>query len=63
MADDGVLGEHSLAAIHHMEVNDILFRFYAERLRFYTKLTTFSSFGRGWVNRVADNLIYAATDN
>lgn len=38
-------------------------RFNAERLRFYTKLSTFSSFGKGWVRRVADNLSHAANDN
>ena len=38
-------------------------RFNAERLRFYTKLSTFGSFGKGWVRRVADNLSHAANDN
>lgn len=35
----------------------------AERLVFYTKLGTFTSFGKGWVRRVAQNLIHAAADN
>ena len=43
--------------------NDLLMRFNAERLRFYTKLSTFGSFGKGWVRRVADNLSHAANDN
>ena len=42
---------------------DLVLRFNAERLRFYAKLTTFSTFGRGWVNRVAGNLDHAAADN
>nr|DAD94862.1 MAG TPA: Lysozyme family protein [Myoviridae sp. ctyD07] len=28
-----------------------------------TKLGTFTSFGKGWVRRVAQNLIHAAADN
>ncbi len=40
-----------------------LLRFNAERPVFYTKLGTFTSFGKGWVRRVAQNLIHAAADN
>lgn len=36
--------------------------FNQKRLRFYTGLGTFSSFGRGWTNRVADNLGYLLED-
>lgn len=63
VADDGFVGPITLAAIKAMGVNDLLLLFNAERLRFYTKLSTFSTFGRGWVNRVAGNLAYAAQDN
>ncbi|WP_280110180.1 hypothetical protein [Kingella kingae] len=28
--------------------------------RFYTQLSTFDTFGKGWVRRQADNLVYAA---
>lgn len=63
VADDGVIGKITLKAINAMSENDLLLRFNAERLKFYTKLSTFSTFGKGWVNRVADNLEYAAQDN
>lgn len=62
VADDGKLGPVSLAAINAKPVTDMLVLFNAERLGFYTKLSTFSEFGRGWVNRVAGNLRYAAED-
>ena len=61
--DDGVIGAVSLAAINKLPENDLLLRFNAERLVFYTKLGTFTSFGKGWVRRVAQNLIHAAGDN
>ena len=35
----------------------------AERLRFYTQLNGWDRFGKGWVNRVAQNLRYGAQDN
>lgn len=63
VADDGVIGAVTLAKIKQTDENDILLRFNAERLSFYTKLSTFNTFGRGWVRRVADNLKYASQDN
>lgn len=63
VADDGIIGAITLQQINDLPVSDMLLRFNAERIRFYTRLSTFNTFGRGWVNRVADNLNYAADDN
>jgi lysozyme family protein len=63
VADDGVIGRITLQAIQNADVNDLLMKFNAQRLKFYTKLSTFSTFGRGWVNRVAGNLEHGAEDN
>ena len=62
-ADDGIVGPATLRAIAAMDVTDVLMRFNAERLEFYAKLTTFTSFGRGWTRRVAGNLRYGAVDS
>lgn len=62
VADDGVVGPRTIAAVGAMSVTDALMRFNAERLEFYSKLSTFDTFGRGWVNRVAGNLRYSAED-
>ncbi len=63
VADDGIIGPMTLAAVGRTDPADLVLRFNAERLRFYAKLSTFDAFGRGWVNRVAANLDYAAEDN
>lgn len=63
VADDGIIGNVTITKVKQLDVNDVLMRFNAERLKFYTKLQTFNTFGRGWVNRVAENLNYASTDN
>ena len=63
VADDGVFGPTTLAAIKRMSPADLVLLFNAERLNFYTKLSTFQTFGRGWINRVAGNLRFAAKDN
>lgn len=62
VADDGAIGAITVAAIRAMTVTDVLSRFQAERLDFYTKLSGWPSFGKGWVQRVVGNLRYAAVD-
>lgn len=62
VADDGIMGPVTMAAIEAMTVTDVLMRFNAARLRFYTNLSTWSTFGRGWTRRTADNLNYGADD-
>lgn len=62
VADDGVMGPVTMAAIRAMTVTDVLARFNAARLTFYTKLSTWPSFGKGWTRRVAGNLNYGADD-
>lgn len=61
--DDGIIGPKTIATVKAMDVNDVLLKLNAERLKFYTSLSTWSTYGRGWTNRVAENLIYAAIDN
>lgn len=63
VADDGVIGPATLAAVARQEPADLVLNFNAERLEFYAKLQTFDHFGRGWARRVAQNLRYAAQDN
>ena len=63
VADDGHWGPVSAAALAAREINDVLLRFNAQRLRFYASTTQWSEYGKGWVLRVAGNLEYAALDN
>lgn len=63
VSDDGIIGPKTLAAVKCMDQNDIVFKFNAERLEFYTKLGTWATFGRGWTRRIAGNLRWAASDN
>lgn len=63
VADDGIIGPVTLEAIACRDPNDLVMKFNAERLVFYTNLSTFGTFGRGWVRRVAGNLRHAASDN
>ena len=62
-ADDGHWGPLSAARLASFDLNDVLMRYLAQRLRFWTSLSTWSQFGKGWANRTAANLEYAAMDN
>lgn len=55
--DDGIWGPKTAAAVNAIDPQILDKRFNGYRLRFYTSLKTFDHFGKGWVNRVADNLI------
>ncbi|WP_431606487.1 glycoside hydrolase family 108 protein [Kingella negevensis] len=59
---DGVVGKMTLSAVQTQPEKEIALKFNAERLRFYTDIATFSTFGKGWTRRVADNLVYLAMD-
>lgn len=61
--DDGIIGPITLAALRRADPNDLTLLFLAERLEFYTSISTWPTFGKGWTRRVAANLRYAAADN
>ena len=56
VADDGVIGPMTLAAISRVEPEAIQARFNGQRLDFMTRLTTWPVFGAGWARRIAKNL-------
>ena len=60
VVDDGVIGAKTIAATNSLDDFQIVILFNAERIEFYTALKTFSTFGKGWVRRVASNLKLAA---
>jgi lysozyme family protein len=62
VADDGHIGPVTIAAVKARPVTDMLMRFIAQRIRFWTRLSTWDRFGKGWANRAADDLDFAAED-
>lgn len=63
VADDGHWGPKTQAAAAAMSETDIIMRFVAERLDFWTSLSTWPNFGRGWARRAAQNLRFGAIDS
>lgn len=63
VADDGQLGPRTRDAVYEKSTDDVLKLFLAERLEFFTRLSTWEQFGKGWARRVAENMRYAAYDH
>ncbi len=63
VADDGHVGPITVAALKAMSVTDFIMRFAALRLRYWSKLSTWATFGRGWAVRAARDLEYGAMDS
>lgn len=63
VGDDGEWGKVSQAALDAMDYQDVLLRFLGHRLKFWASLQKFDTYGRGWTNRGAENLLLAAEDN
>jgi lysozyme family protein len=58
---DGVIGAQTVAAVRSADPLKIIMRFTAYRLKYLGNLKIWPVFGRGWSNRIADNLILGAT--
>jgi lysozyme family protein len=58
---DGVIGPATIAAVNNLDPLKIILRFDAYRLKYLTGIGAWPSFGKGWVNRIADNLMDAAS--
>ena len=56
---DGIIGPATMAAVKDIDPLVTIIRFNAARLAFFTSLSTWPTFGRGWANRIASNLYKA----
>lgn len=56
---DGIIGPATISAANGANVWEVVAKFNSCRLLYYTSLDTFATFGRGWVNRVAYNIVRA----
>lgn len=59
---DGIVGQKTIAAVNHADENALIFNLTAERLRFFTSIKkTWEANGKGWINRVSNNLNFITT--
>lgn len=59
---DGIVGHKTTAAVNGADENVLIFNLTAERLRFFTSIKkTWEANGKGWINRVSNNLNFIST--
>ena len=54
VADDGVLGPKTMAAVNALNADSLRSKILAQRLRFMSSLPNWPAFSRGWSRRIAD---------
>lgn len=54
---DGIFGPATAEALRHNDPLKVMMRFNAYRLRYLGNLKNWPTFGHGWANRIADNLL------
>jgi lysozyme family protein len=57
---DGVIGRMTLKAIADADSQELIDKFSEEKSDYYRSLKTFETFGKGWLNRVAEVKGYAS---
>lgn len=62
VADDGIIGKNTMKAVGQYDQLNLVLLFNNERLKFYTKIRTWSQYGKGWARRVAGNLKIGSED-
>ena len=62
VADDGNIGPITIAAVKAMPAWKVIALFVAERGDFWRKLSTFKTFGAGWMSRMVADIRYAVVD-
>jgi lysozyme family protein len=61
VTQDGIIGAITIAAVRALDPLRVVILFNASRIVYYTSLGTWESFGKGWLNRIANNLRRAAS--
>jgi lysozyme family protein len=59
---DGLIGTKTINALSKIDPLVVAVLYNSKRVDFLNGLPTWGSFGRGWAQRIADNLKYAAED-
>ena len=57
---DGLIGPATIAAVQNTDPLRFIMRWNSLRLSYFTSLKTWPTFGKGWANRIAANLLTGA---
>lgn len=57
---DGIIGPQTVASVQETDPLRFMMRWNSLRLSYFTSLKTWPTFGKGWANRIAANLMTGA---
>lgn len=57
---DGKVGPMTIGKLSVQNEDKLLLAFFGIRLRYFTQIKTWPTYGKGWANRISDNLIRAS---
>ena len=57
---DGVIGAQTIAAVRSADPLKVILKFDAYRLQYLAGLSVWPTYGKGWANRIANNMAAAA---
>ena len=57
---DGIIGAQTISAVNSADPMKIILRFDAQRIKYLADLRVWPAYGKGWMNRMANNMILAA---
>ncbi len=60
--DDGYVGAKTIVAMANVKPHQLPMLFNSERISLYTQLHTFDEYGKGWMNRISENLKFTVED-
>ena len=60
---DGIVGKNTIWKLNSMSESDLIMLLIAYRIRFMVNLKNWDDAGRGWMRRMANNLIYGVEDS
>lgn len=58
---DGVIGAQTIAAVRSADPIKVILKFDAYRLQYMSGLQVWPTYSKGWANRIANNMVAAAT--
>lgn len=56
--EDGIMGNITLNRTLSMDQHKVALTFISKRIKYYTSIKTFAYYGKGWMNRMSQNIQY-----
>jgi len=63
LKEDGIIGLQTITKMNQLSESDAIMLILSARIKYLIGLRTWDKFSKGWMNRIAANLLYGAQDS